>query len=129
MAKRTKTILVIDDEADVRTFLTAILKRNGYDTVTAENGQVALEVAREVRPDLITLDLMMPNKSGTDFYRTLAKDPELAKIPVIVVSGTPGRHLAVKEPVAVFDKPINPDDFIDAVWKGLDEVPVLDDEE
>jgi len=129
MAKQTKTILVIDDEADVRTFLTAILKRNGYATVTAANGQMALEVARDVRPDLITLDLMMPNKSGTDFYRKMCKDEALAGIPVIVVSGTPGRHLAVKEPVAVFDKPINPDEFMDAVWKGLDEVPVIDEEE
>ena len=92
-------------------------------------GQMALEVARDVRPDLITLDLMMPNKSGTDFYRKMCKDEALAGIPVIVVSGTPGRHLAVKEPVAVFDKPINPDEFMDAVWKGLDEVPVIDEEE
>ena len=117
----TKKILVIDDEADVRTFLTAVLKRNGYETVTAANGLEALEVAREHKPDLITLDLMMPNKSGTDFYRNLAKDEELAKIPVIVISGTPGRHLAIKEPVAVFDKPINPIDFMDAVWRGLGE--------
>lgn len=125
----TKKILVIDDEADVRTFLTAVLKRNGYETFTAPNGQAALDVIGDIMPDLITLDLMMPNKSGTDFYRALAKDEKLAKIPVIVVSGTPGRHLAIKEPVAVFDKPINPDEFMDAVWKGLDETPVLDEEE
>ncbi len=116
-----KKILVIDDEADVRTFLTAVLRKNGYETVTADNGRDALEVLRQERPDLITLDLMMPNKSGTDFYRQVSRDEELSKIPVIVVSGTPGRHLAVKDPVAVFDKPIDPIDFINAVWEGLGE--------
>ena len=117
----SKKILVVDDEADVRTFLTAILKKNGYETVTAPDGHQALEIARRERPDLVTLDLMMPNKTGTDFYRNLIKDRELGETPIIVVSGIPGRHLAVKEPAAVFDKPIDPDAFIAAVQKALKE--------
>jgi CheY-like chemotaxis protein len=110
-----KKIVIIDDEADVRRYLVAILKKNGYETVTASDGVEGLEVVRREKPDLVTLDLMMPNQSGTDFYRNLVKDKELGETPVIVISGLPGRHLAVKQPVAVFDKPVDPEGFLAAV--------------
>ena len=115
----SKTILIIDDEADVRAFLAAVLKKAGYQIEMAENGHHGLEMARKIRPDLVTLDLMMPNQSGTDFYRKLARDKELKQTPVIVVSGLPGRHLAVSRPEAVFDKPIDPDEFIATVRRVL----------
>ena len=114
-----KKILVVDDEADVRRFLTAVLEKNDYETLTAEDGVKALEVARREKPDLIILDLMMPNETGTGFYRKLSRDKELSQTPIIVVSGLAGRDLAVRKPVAVFDKPINPDEFIAAVEKAL----------
>ena len=103
------TILVVDDEADVRAFLTAILAKEGYETVTAANGREALEIVRHTPPDLVILDLQMPQQTGTDFYRRLSQDRELRTIPIIVVSGLAGRHLAVSKPFAVFDKPIDPD--------------------
>lgn len=115
-----KKILVIDDEADVRTYLTAVIEKNGYEAVTAENGFEGYEVARKEKPDLVSLDLAMPDKSGTDFYRKLAKDKDLCDTPVIVVSGLAGRHLAVKNAVAVFDKPIDPDEFIEVIRKTLE---------
>ncbi len=117
----SKTILIIDDEADVRKFLSAVLKKHGYRTETAGDGHEGLQLARTVRPDLVTLDLMMPNQSGTDFYRKLARDKEIKDTPVIVVSGLPGRHLAVRRPEAVFDKPIDPDEFIATVRRVLGE--------
>ena len=116
-------ILVIDDEADVRTFLTTLLRKHGYETVTAEDGVKGLKTARQEKPDLVSLDLQMPNNSGTDFYRKLSKDKELRETPVIVVSGLSGRHLAVKGPVAVFDKPIDPNEYLAAVRKGLGQPP------
>lgn len=115
-----KKVLVIDDEVDVRTYLTTLLKKNGFETVVASNGREGLEIARRERPDLITLDLLMPNQSGTDFYRNLIKDKDLCDTPIIVVSGVPGRHLAVKKPVAVFDKPIDPSEFMSAVNQALE---------
>jgi two-component system cell cycle response regulator DivK len=115
----SKKILVVDDEADVRRFLTAVLEKRGYETLTAADGREAYEIARRERPDLVILDLMMPNQSGTDFYRRLTKDKELSETPIIVVSGLAGRHLALKEPVAVFDKPIDPDEFGAAVDGAL----------
>jgi CheY-like chemotaxis protein len=114
-----KKVLVIDDEADVRTFLTTVLKKGGYETVTAADGAEGLEVARRERPDVVILDLQMPDKTGTDFYRKLTQDRQLADTPVIVVSGLAGRHLAVKEPVAVFDKPIDPQEFLAAVARAV----------
>jgi CheY-like chemotaxis protein len=114
-----KTVLVVDDEEDVRIFLLTLLKKNGYDVVTAENGVEGLRLAREAKPGLITLDLMMPRQSGTDMYRNLQKDKGLARIPVIVISGLAGRHLAVPAPLAVFDKPIDMEAFLAVVEKAF----------
>jgi CheY-like chemotaxis protein len=115
----SKKVLVIDDEADVRKFITAVLEKEGYQTVTAGDGAEALEKASTERPDLIILDLQMPEKTGTDFHRKLSRDKNLGQIPIIVVSGVAGRHLAVKKPAAVFDKPIDPAKFLAAVEKAL----------
>ena len=115
----SKKILVVDDEADVRTFLTTVLEKAGYQTITAKDGVEAYALTQQEKPDLVILDLMMPNKTGTDYTRKLSKDKELSRIPIIVVSGLAGRHLAVKEPAAVFDKPIDPDEFLTAVEKAL----------
>jgi len=115
----SKKVLIIDDEEDVRKYLAFVLKKSGFETVTAANGEEGLEAARREKPDLITLDLLMPNQSGTDFYRNLRRDRELADIPIVVVSGIAGRHLAVTKPVAVFDKPIDADEFLAAVTQAL----------
>ena len=115
----TCKVLVVDDEADVRRFLTAVLRKRGYETVTAEDGREAFDVAKREQPQAVILDLQMPNQSGTDFFRRLSKDEDLAKIPVIVVSGLAGRHLAVRKPFAVFDKPIDPDEFGETVDRAV----------
>ena len=115
----SKKILVIDDEQDVITFLTTLLKKNGYEVVSASDGVEGLELARNERPDLITLDLNMPQETGTGFYRKLTRDKTLQDVPVIIVSGVAGRHLAVREPAAVFDKPIDPDELLAAVKKTI----------
>jgi CheY-like chemotaxis protein len=113
------TILVVDDEADVRKFLTAVLEKRGYETLTAADGKEAFEIAVRETPDLVILDLQMPEQTGTDFYRRLVKHKRLHSIPIIVVSGIAGRHLAVRDPVAVFDKPIDPEEFGRAVDRAL----------
>jgi CheY-like chemotaxis protein len=115
----SKRILVVDDEADVRRFLTAVLEKRGHETLTAADGVEAYDVVEREKPDLIILDLAMPHQTGTDFYRRLMRDRELSQIPIIVVSGLAGRHLALKEPVAVFDKPIDPEEFGDTVDRTL----------
>jgi CheY-like chemotaxis protein len=113
-------ILVVDDEHDVRTFLSGVLEREGYSTIVAADGVEAFELLEREKPDLVILDLQMPNQTGTDFYRRLTHHHEMAETPVIVVSGIAGRHLAVSEPFAVFDKPIDEGDFVAAVEKALE---------
>jgi CheY-like chemotaxis protein len=117
----SQLILVVDDEPDVRMFLSKVLERSGYRVVTAEDGRKALAVAEQEKPDLIVLDLQMPEQTGTDFYRHLLKQDSLNEIPIIVVSGIAGRHLAVSKPFAVFDKPIDPDEFVATVERAVGE--------
>ncbi len=85
-----KKILVVDDEPSVVTYLEALLQDNGYETVSASNGLEGMEKVRSEKPDLITLDISMPKESGIRFYRDLKGDPELAGIPVVIVTGVTG---------------------------------------
>lgn len=82
-----KTILIVDDEPDTLTFFSSLLRDNGYETITAENGDEALAKVRDTRPDLITLDITMPESSGVRCYRELRQSAEFRSIPVIVITG------------------------------------------
>lgn len=84
---RTKRILVVDDEPDIVTFLSTLFQDNGFDVISAGNGADAFRLAKAERPDLITLDMSMPEQSGVKTLRDLKADADLAKIPVIVVTG------------------------------------------
>ncbi len=82
-----KKVLVVDDEPDVLTYLCTLLEDNGYEALQAVNGIDAVTLARSRRPDLITLDMSMPEQSGVRTMKELKKDPELASIPVVIVTG------------------------------------------
>jgi CheY-like chemotaxis protein len=84
--RKNKKILVVEDEQDVLTYLTTLFQDNGYDTVSAVDGVEALEIARKEKPDLISLDMAMPDQSGVRAYRLYKKDDELREIPVIIVT-------------------------------------------
>jgi DNA-binding response OmpR family regulator len=86
-------ILVVDDDPDSRTLLELALSLVGYVTLAASNGAEALEIAGRYHPDVILLDLAMPVMDGFAFRAAQVRDPELADIPVICVSG---RHDAVE---------------------------------
>jgi CheY-like chemotaxis protein len=79
-------ILIVDDAMDMRVFLSALFKTSGYDTEACRDGASGLEKAREVLPDLIVLDVMMPGTGGASMYKNLKTDPRLKQIPVIVLS-------------------------------------------
>ena len=85
-----KKILVVDDEPNVVAYLETLLQDNGYDTVSAANGLEGMEKVRDEKPDLITLDISMPEESGVRFFRELKEDPDLSGIPVIIVTGVTG---------------------------------------
>ena len=85
-----KTILIVDDEPGLVTYLETLLQDNGYETVSAADGQIGLEKLKSERPDLVTLDISMPERSGVRFYRDLKGDPEFANIPVVIVTAVTG---------------------------------------
>ncbi|MBI4248282.1 MAG: response regulator [Elusimicrobia bacterium] len=83
-----KTILVAEDEEDIRDLLKSVLERAGYNVVLAEDGKKALASVREKKPDLIILDLMLPFLSGWEVCVEIKRDPKLSQIPVIVLTAT-----------------------------------------
>jgi CheY-like chemotaxis protein len=85
-----KKILIVDDEQDVCVYLSRLFQENGYAAMCAADGNEALAKVQAERPDLITLDLSMPNKSGVKFYREIKSQPELSGIPVVFVTGITG---------------------------------------
>lgn len=113
-----KTILVVDDDPVVVKYLTTVFTDGGYNTVTAGSGKEALKILENNKPDLITLDLEMPEEWGSKVYRKISKDESLKDIPVIVISGMAGRH-AVKKAVAYLPKPFDPDKLLGIVRKTI----------
>ena len=84
-----KTILVVDDELGSAEVLSLILEEEGYRAFCAVNGQLALAQAREVVPDLVIVDYMMPLMNGAEFTRELRADPQFAQTRIILNSGLP----------------------------------------
>ncbi|MBF0226262.1 MAG: response regulator [Desulfobacterales bacterium] len=112
MAKR---ILVVDDDPIIVKYIVKVLNDNGYETYNASDGVEAFDLLEKVKPDLITLDLQMPEEWGAQFYRRFTKEEEYKDIPVIVISGLPGRHLSIKRAVAFLGKPFDPAELIKIV--------------
>ncbi len=141
-----KRILIVDDEPDAISYISSVLEDNGYEYLSAENGEEGLELARKEKPDMILLDLIMPEKSGMLMFQELKKDPELGRIPVIVVSGASealgvdlrnfmikqplrGRQKVVEttgetqftEPNAYVEKPVDPNELIKVIKENLED--------
>ncbi|MBW1868920.1 MAG: response regulator [Deltaproteobacteria bacterium] len=129
MAKR---VLVVDDELDMRTFLTTLLETSGYKPLSAADGKEGMEVAREKKPSVIILDVMMPNESGISMYRELKNDPELKDIPVVMVSALSKKTFfhsqkvldeykgeKIPEPADYIEKPPEPEDILEAIQNCL----------
>jgi len=87
MADDQKTILVVDDEPDTLDYLTTVLQDHGYATASAKDGAEALTWLEGHVPDLVTLDITMPETSGVAVYRKLREEDELKSIPVIIITG------------------------------------------
>jgi len=94
--KGGKTILVVDDEANIRHFLKHELTNRGYCVLEASGGKEAIDLAREHHPDLITLDIMMPDISGLDVTAVLKNDPDTKDIPILVLSIVEEKEKAYK---------------------------------
>ena len=129
MAKR---VLVVDDELDMRIFITTLLETSGFRPLSAEDGLQGLEIARRDKPSLIILDIMMPRESGITMYRELRIDPALKDIPVIMLSALAKKTFLhsqsvldayngkkIPEPAAYIEKPPEPDELLEAIESSL----------
>jgi len=127
-----KKVLSVDDDPDIRLFVTTVLEENGYTPLTASNGEEGLEIIKKERPDLVTLDVLMPRQSGIKMYRELRTDDSLKNIPVIILSGIARRTFLrsqealtefgsenVPEPEAYLEKPVEPEDLAKMIKKVI----------
>ena len=132
MAKaEDKTVLVVDDEPDVRNYLASILKDAGFNVLTAGDGEEALEITRSQHPDFISLDLVMPKKDGHKVLYELRRDKALARIPVLIVTAHAqtdmGQHhlegiladKVISGPGVYLEKPVRPADYVRSVQRAL----------
>jgi len=128
-----KKVLVVDDELDMRIFITTLLETNGYKPLSAVDGEEGLVIARKEKPALVILDVMMPKESGINMYRQLRNDPDLKEIPVIMLSALSKKTFfhsqkmldkykgeKIPEPDAYIEKPAEPDELLQAIKKPLE---------
>jgi Fe-S oxidoreductase/ActR/RegA family two-component response regulator len=120
-------ILVVDDEPDILTFISAVLEDQGAKVVQAIDGEQAIELAFKEKPDLITLDLSMPGKNGALIFEEIRSNPELSGCKVCIITGKPElRTLIYDRPVpppeGYLDKPVNEETLLLNIRKIL-EVP------
>lgn len=119
-----KTILIVDDEPDVCTYISTLLEDHGYATTSAKDGAEAWVKLQAVSPDLITLDISMPEKSGVKFYREIKEDSRWKKIPIIIITGVSddfqkfiSTRRQVPPPEGYLSKPINQEEILELIQK------------
>jgi len=122
MADNPKTVLVVDDDPDARDFLTTVLTDNGFGVTTAKDGNEAIARIEQAKPDLVALDITMPEKSGVAVYRKLKEDDQLKTIPVIIITGVSddfkrfiSTRRQVPPPEGYISKPVDHEQFLSMV--------------
>ena len=127
MAKKAK-ILMVDDDADFVESIKTILESKPYEVIVANNGDEGLRRAREDKPDLILLDVIMPVKDGFTAAEQLKKDPQLSKIPTLMLTAFAEKGLETSIPVSrglnletedYIEKPVSPEELLARVEKHL----------
>ena len=133
-----KKILVVDDEPDIRNFLTTCIQDAGFTVDSAVDGQDALEKIEKEIPDLMTLDMVMPRKSGIELIRTLRKNDKWSKMPVIVITAHARNEFASEDiksfnaftsglkPRRTIEKPVTPKVLVNTICEILDVEPEHD---
>jgi len=130
MEKKAK-ILLIDDDIDFVESTKIILESKPYEVIVAHNGDEGLQKAREGKPDLILLDVIMPVKDGFTAAEQVKKDPQLSKIPVIMLTAFAAKGGETSIPVSrgftletedYIDKPVSPEELLARVEKHLKRV-------
>ena len=119
-----ETVLVVDDDPEIRESLSELLDHRGYSVLQAENGRRALDLLKAVPPRtpcIVVLDLAMPVLDGHQFLKYRAEDPVLRHIPVVVVSGNPMPQHPLEGIEAYLQKPLEPDVLLEIIRRTCDE--------
>jgi PAS domain S-box-containing protein len=120
MPRERPLVLVVEDERPSQELLESYLHTEGYDTAVVSSGNEAISRAKELKPDLITLDMVMPGKSGWETLYQMKNDPSTAAIPVVVVSVLDQKKMAFSLGAAGYlVKPVNKEDLLAAVEKHI----------
>jgi DNA-binding response OmpR family regulator len=124
MAEEKKRVVCIEDEPEMIDLVKLILGRKGFELTGAMGGREGLEKIRSVKPDLVLLDLMMPDMDGWEVYQQMKADPAMQHIPVIVVTAKAqsidkvlGLHIAKVDDYVT--KPFGPQELLQSVEKVL----------
>lgn len=125
-----KKILVVDDEMDIRIFISTLVETNGYKSYIAKDGEEGWQMVKEHKPDLIILDVMMPRESGLKLYRGLRSDDSTKSIPIIMVSAVSRKTflhsikeleryhgVSLSEPESYIEKPPEAEELITEIGK------------
>lgn len=127
-----KKVLTVDDDDDIRKVVSKLVEKSGYEVIEAKNGVEGMDKARENKPDLIILDILMPKESGIRMYRELKTEEAFKGIPVIMLSAITKKSFfrsqkvldefagqSVPEPEAYIEKPEEPEELIALMKKIL----------
>ena len=112
-------ILIVDDDVTITELMKSLVKMDGHEPTTVNDSLQAMEIAESVRPDLITLDLMMPGLTGFELCELLHNDPKFSNIPIVIISAKDDS--ASKEKAFALGardyitKPFNVDDFLNKI--------------
>lgn len=125
-----KTVICVEDEPEMIDLYKLILSRKGYHVLGANGGREGVEMIMNNQPDLVLLDLMMPDMDGWDVYQQLKAHPDTKEIPVIVVTAKSqnidkvlGLHIAKVDDY--ISKPFSPQDLLDRIENVLDRFEAL----
>ncbi len=122
----TKTVMIVDDEADVLLSVTQILEANNYRTIKARDGQECLDKLKAEKPDVLLLDIMMPGLTSKEILRAIEKDSRLARMKIIFLTAIHSLEaeeeglLASKQIVDFIEKPFSVRRMLDAIEKTIE---------
>ena len=129
MATHQTRILSIEDDPEMRGLLQLILERKGYHVIGVKRGELGLELLKSLKPDVLLLDLMLPDIDGWEIYRQMKADDELRYVPVIIISARDEQRDAQAGHHVIGDdrflkKPFEIDDLVNTVYDVIEKHPV-----
>jgi len=131
MSDSKKRILIVDDDEDVLVYLSTWFQDQGMEVEIARNGNEAAEKIQAQKPDLITLDIVMPEKTGVRFYRDMRGNTDTASIPIIIITGVQrefesfiSHRKTAPPPDGYIAKPFGLDELLETVQRVLGDLPV-----